>query len=72
MVAAGYMAKRVALKPEWLAADRVVDVFSVSGCVSKNFADYVTFWKHNGFRFFDSPQILCASAPLCVVNSKNE
>jgi hypothetical protein len=62
MVSAGYMAKRVALKPEWLAADRVVDVYSVSGCVSKNFADYVTFWKHNGFWLFDSPKILIEAA----------
>jgi hypothetical protein len=58
MVAAGYMAKRVAQKPESLVLAHVVDICSVSGCISDDFADYVEFWRHNGYWFFDSPQIL--------------
>ncbi len=58
MIPVGYMAKRVTLHPEWLKADQVVDIYSVSGCTSKNFADYIPFWKHNGYWFFDSPQII--------------
>lgn len=46
MIPVGYMAKQV------------VDIFSVSGCMSKNFADYIKFWKHNGYWFFDSPNII--------------
>lgn len=58
MIPAGYMAKRVTGRPEWLHAERVADVYSVSGCVSPDFADYVTYWKHNGFWFFNSPEII--------------
>ena len=52
------MAKRVALCPDWINAKGVSDIYSVSGCISKNFADYVKFWKHNGYWFFDSPQTI--------------
>jgi hypothetical protein len=58
MIPAGYMAKRVSLKPDWLKAAQVVDIFSVSGCVSKDFADYIGYWKHNGYWLFDSPEII--------------
>jgi hypothetical protein len=26
-----------------------VDVYSVSGCISKYFCEYTDYWKHNGF-----------------------
>jgi hypothetical protein len=58
MIAVGYMAKRVSLRPEWIKAGRVEDIYSVSGCVSEDFADYVHYWKHNGYWFFDSPEII--------------
>ena len=58
MIPVGYMAKHLSIRPEWIKAEHVADIYSVSGCVSKNFADYVNFWKHNGYRFFDSPQII--------------
>lgn len=58
MIPAGYMAKRVMSNPDWLKAYRVEDIYSVSGCISKNFADYITFWKHNDFWLFDSPQVI--------------
>ncbi len=58
MIPAGYMAKRVSLKPDWLKAAQVVDIFSVSGCVSKDFADYIKYWKHNGYWLFDSPEMI--------------
>lgn len=58
MTPAGYMAKRIHSRPEWLDADSVVDVYSVSNCVSKSFADYINYWKHNGFWLFDSPAII--------------
>ena len=58
MIPAGYMAKRVSLRSEWLKAERVVDIYSVSNCVSPDFADYINYWKHNGYWFFDSPEII--------------
>jgi hypothetical protein len=58
MIPAGYMAKRVSTRPEWLHAEQVVDIYSVSHCVSKDFADYIHYWKHNGYWFFDSPEII--------------
>jgi len=62
MIQAGYMAKRVVKRPDWLEANQVVDIYSVSNCNSKDFADYINYWKHNGFWFFDSPEIIRAVA----------
>src|ERR1700694_4324015 len=58
MVPVGYMAKRVAKNSEWLKAPLVTDIFSVSGCVSDDFADYINYWKHNGYWFFDNPEVI--------------
>jgi hypothetical protein len=58
MIPVGYMAKRITIRPEWLKAERVEDIYSVSSCMSNDFADYSTFWKHNGYWFFDSPEII--------------
>lgn len=58
MIPVGYMAKKVVKKPDWLQADMVTDIYSVSGCVSPDFADYINYWKHNGYWLFDSPEII--------------
>ena len=58
MLPVGYMAKRVTFRPDWIKTQRVADIYSVSGCVSENFADYVKFWRHNGYWLFDSPQTI--------------
>ena len=29
-----------------------------AGASPNNFADYVTFWKHNGYWLFDSPAVI--------------
>ena len=58
MIPAGYMAKRIAAKPEWIKAPGVVDICSVSYCISEAFCDYVGHWKHNGYWFFDSPAVI--------------
>src|SRR4030088_3610586 len=68
MIPVGYMAKRVYKKADWLkvrtktaffeAAPQVADIYSVSNCVSENFTDYIRYWKHNGYWFFDSPEII--------------
>lgn len=59
MLPVGYMRKRIAKSPaDWLEVGTVDDLYSVSGCLSGNFADYIDFWKHNGFWLFDSPRII--------------
>ena len=62
MTPAGYMAKRVCTKPDWLGADSVLDIYSVSRCISENFADYINYWKHNGYWLFDSPEVIAELA----------
>ena len=52
------MAKRICQKPEGFHAPSIVDIYSVSADVNDDFADYIEFWKHNGFWFFDSPEII--------------
>ncbi|HEY4732235.1 MAG TPA: hypothetical protein VIH66_03220 [Gammaproteobacteria bacterium] len=52
------MAKHISNRPDWLKAGRVTDIYSVSHCISSGFADYVKYWKHNGYWFFDSPEII--------------
>ncbi|MGH7489969.1 MAG: hypothetical protein ACREMY_30835 [bacterium] len=54
MIPAGYIAKKVAPRPDRLGAARVEDIYSVSGCISKYFAPYIAYWKHNGYWLFDS------------------
>ena len=58
MIGIGYMAKRVAQRPEWLQVPGVKDIFSVSSCISNDFMDYIEFWRHNGYWFFDHPNII--------------
>ena len=58
MIPVGYMAKRVHKKPDKFQAPRVVDVYSVSNCNCQDFADYIKYWRHNGYWFFDSPEII--------------
>ncbi len=58
MIPVGYMAKHVAVRPDWLEAERVDDIYSVSNCVSNDFAEYINYWKHNGYWLFDSPEAI--------------
>ena len=62
MIPAGYMAKRIASVPDWITTEKVIDVYSVSGCISENFEDYIHYWKHNGFWFFDSAGVVAEVA----------
>jgi hypothetical protein len=58
----GYMYKRVAVAPESLQRSHVADVYSLSTHVSEDFADYINFWRHNGYWLFDSPASILALA----------
>ena len=57
MIPAGYLAKRVRI-PKGLTIPTAKDVYSLSGCVNDDFADYIQYWKHNGYWLFDSPDII--------------
>ncbi|PSN20181.1 hypothetical protein C7271_03475 [filamentous cyanobacterium CCP5] len=58
MIPAGYMAKRVCPCPDWLQVGTVVDIYSVSPCLSVDFAHYIPYWRHNGYWFFNSPETI--------------
>jgi hypothetical protein len=58
----GYMYKRVEAAPEGLDLPGVSDVYSLSACINRDFADYIDFWKHNGYFLFDAPGIMRALA----------
>ena len=57
----GYMYKRVET-PEGFDLPGISDVYSLGACVNDDFADYIDFWKHNGYFLFDSPEIMRALA----------
>jgi hypothetical protein len=61
----GYLYKRVAKRPNWLKAAQVDDIYSLSGCISTPFADYINYWKHNGYWLFDSPAAIERLAISC-------
>ena len=44
MIAAGYMAKQVAPKPDWIKAAAVADLYSVSNWISTAYCDYIKHW----------------------------
>ena len=54
MIQLGYMAKQVVRDPDWLDASQVKQICAVSNCISKEFCDYVTYWQHNRYWFFNS------------------
>src|SRR5689334_6602895 len=58
MIPAGYMAKRIMNRPKGFENTSIVDIYSVSSCISEDFTDYTELWKHNGYWFFNSPQII--------------
>jgi hypothetical protein len=62
MIPMGYMAKRTEGSAGWTKPPQVFDVYSVSACVNDDFADYVDYWKHNCWWFFDTPEMIQSTA----------
>jgi hypothetical protein len=58
LIPAGYMAKNIVTKPNWLKANDVNQIYSVSSCISEDFTDYIDYWKHNNFWFFNSIDLI--------------
>lgn len=52
------MRKRVATGNLDFYGPAVKEIYSVSGCISEDFADYVEFCRYNGYWFFDAPRII--------------
>jgi len=70
MIPAGYMLKRVEKRPDWLKQPAVEDIFSVSNCTCEDFCqNWIDEWKHNGYWFFDSPEIIYDIAKKHNVNT---
>ncbi|WDI31119.1 hypothetical protein PUV54_14280 [Hyphococcus flavus] len=55
MTPAGYMLKTVLFRPSWIKNHGVNDIFAVSSCFSKDFVDYINYWRHNGYWLFNAP-----------------
>jgi hypothetical protein len=68
MIPVGYLVKRVAQRPDWIKAPNLIDTYSVSGCISENFTDYINYWKHNGYWLFDSPESIRGIAQEISLN----
>ncbi len=68
MISAGYLYKNVEQTPNWLkpGLDHVLEVCSASSCVSENTISPDDGWKHNGFGFANSEQV------LIELNKKNQ
>lgn len=62
MIPAGYLYKRISPQTESLKRSGIANIFSLSGCMSKDFLDYVQFWKHNRYWLFDTPDAMKALA----------
>lgn len=56
MLQAGYMAKFINAKPDWLEGSHIVDSYAVNDHVSEDF----TGWNHlvNSHHFYDSPETI--------------
>ncbi len=62
MIPAGYTFKKVESRPDWLKAEDVADICSVSACISKSFPDYGNVEKRNGYGLLNSPDLISAFA----------
>jgi hypothetical protein len=56
MIQAGYMYKKIVARPEWLTCENVTKIYSVSHCTSEDFTNYIPYWKHNKYWFFNDPK----------------
>lgn len=65
MLPAGYLLKRTAPPPGWLAPglEHVREVCSVADCVNDDVLDVQGIWQHNGFGLANDPGTLRAHRP---------
>lgn len=53
MIDGGYFVKRVAQRPDWLAATGVREICSASDCISPGPTGWIDHWLHNEFGWFN-------------------
>ncbi len=53
----GYFPKRIAPRPEWLKAPSVVDICSVSECMSPGPEGWINHWRQNDMWMYDTEEI---------------
>lgn len=63
------MMKRVAAGAPVVANPAVTRICSVSDCISEDFADWISHWKHNGYWLFDSPAVISEIASAAGVDT---
>jgi hypothetical protein len=66
----GFLPKRVETAPDWLHCPAVMDVCSISSCVSSLPENWIDHWLHNDVFLYDTPElarrIMDASGPYTV------
>ena len=63
LVFLGYLPRRLAPRPDWLACPNVEFVASVSECISRTPPDRIDHWKHNYVGFYDTEALARAIIP---------
>ena len=63
MTDAGYFAKKVAARPEWLQAPAVREICSASACISHAPDHWIDRWVHNEFGWFNRAADALAAVP---------
>lgn len=59
----GYFPKRIEPRPDWLKAPSVIDICSVSECVSEGPPDWINQWRHNEWWLYNSVQEALSVVP---------
>lgn len=63
MIPAGYLLKRIAPPPGYVASGSIADVCSASDCVNEDVIDLQNIWAHNGFGVANAPADLWSRLP---------
>jgi hypothetical protein len=59
MIPAGYLYKKIEPRPAgFQGGEHIVDICSLSGCISEPFMLYIEHWRHNAFWLFDTPEAM--------------
>jgi hypothetical protein len=58
MLPAGYLYKTIAIGDNIVSNPAVHDVYSLAGCISGDFGDYMPHSLHNGYWLFDTPEAM--------------
>jgi hypothetical protein len=53
----GYFPKQIVARPDWLKNQGVLEICSVSECISKGPANWIQAWKHNDWGFYDTEEL---------------